>query len=302
MDIDKEFIEFTPEKLDEYLLKTYRVRLCVFAISLARCLRFGELYFPKQDYLDLRKKIHNLKKKANTLEKEIRKIFGYNPQILSKNLYNHEDNLDLYLADIEVRHLDKKRGASIKTRNEIALIWASYFQEVCGKINWDLLANLFDWFWERLKDYKCYIELDPGPFGSDPEYLKNQYYKHKKAGSKIILDKDFRDSVMGRFQWDTQYFNKHIKTDNARSQLGLRRINYFSSERFYNLSSALFLEYLSYKIENKPGKYEREIPIWSRSALESLYENLFSKLLIEHDSDVGILLPLVIFPDYTFLS
>jgi len=273
----------------------------VFAISLGRCLRFGELYFPKQDYLDLRKKIHNLKKKANTLEKEIKKIFGFNPQILSNNLYNHEDNLDLYLADIEVQLLYKKRGASIKARNEIALIWASYFQEERGKINWDLLAKLLDWFWRRLSDYKCYAEFDPGPFGSDPDYLKNQYYKHKKAGSKLIVNKDFRDSVMGRFQWDTKYFKKLIRTDDANAQLGLRRINYFSSECLYNLSYRLFLDYLSYILEKTPGKLERDIPMWSRSALDNLYKNLYPKLLKKHDSNYEILLPRVIFPDYTFL-
>ena len=45
------------------------------------------------------------------------------------------------------------------------------------KIRWDLLADLYEWFWDRLKPYDYYRDLKPTSNLSN--YLKIQYYRHK---------------------------------------------------------------------------------------------------------------------------
>jgi hypothetical protein len=74
-------------------------------------------------------------------------------------------------------------GARIKKRSLLAAAWGGLIYRPRGRMNWDSQADLYEWFWMRLKNYAYYKCIEP------PEdlvnYLTVQFDRHKENPDSI---------------------------------------------------------------------------------------------------------------------
>lgn len=149
----------------------------------------------RQILISLRKKIVNLENKIieTMLESEILLHFEHRDkdQFINKDEfkkkfaweYDLEDFFDILFmdkCDIDDLLALNKTGAPINRRNLLCSIWARYMIEKNKVANWKIIANLMDWFWKKLVPYEIYKDFRPTQEQTDPEYLKNQFFKQKK--------------------------------------------------------------------------------------------------------------------------
>ena len=83
--------------------------------------------------------------------------------------------------------LERGKGRPIKIRNLIASVWALVIRDEKDAIEWNIIADLLVWFWNKFKSSSIYKELDPEGKEIDPGYLKNQFYRSKKKYFKYWL-------------------------------------------------------------------------------------------------------------------
>lgn len=86
-----------------------------------------------------------------------------------------------------------KKGAPIEKLNLLFAFWGSIWNHHREKrasnvkaIDWELLTNMFEWFWHRLNKYELYEAFKPKTKDLDPEYFRNQFYKHRIRNAKIL--------------------------------------------------------------------------------------------------------------------
>jgi len=100
------------------------------------------------------------------------------------------DLINWYIFDIDEELENRKPGPSINKRNLLASMWALYLKGSDKNIDWELFAELIDWFWKRFSKYKAYKDLKPQEWEDEKtgeieeqtfaDYLRNQFLKHKK--------------------------------------------------------------------------------------------------------------------------
>jgi len=240
----KDILELTPQELNSFLIKKYGFGLHPFALILCQVLRFGNFTkgegFPgNQDLLDFKKKFLNLKRKI------IDTIIDYNKFMKKEDdlkwLYkNDRKKTENYIIknfqlrqffkflDDEIKLFDKiiklrTRGSPIKKRNLIVSLWGHLIQNECDKkinIEWNIIADLLDWFWGKLKYYNIYKELNPKNEVTDPEYLRNQFYRNKEKTLIIFkqIKKRFFDKDILNID-ETVIFGKWLATYTTSSRL-----------------------------------------------------------------------------------
>jgi len=247
--MDKPFIELSPQELNSFLIEKYGFGLHPFAMILCFILFQGESYnydyfLSSQLLLEFKKKLENLKKKI------IDTILEFESTVLAlpgfKAFYKRNKNkteeyiieqykLDKFLVKIDDRievietiTKNRQRGPSIKKRNLIVSLWGYLIQEIGNKIEWDVIAELLDWFWDKLKHYNIYKDLSPKENYTDLEYLRNQFSRNKersyqafKLARKRVLSQDLLNPkevlIFGRHYYtvikyqDLPYFYKKNK-------------------------------------------------------------------------------------------
>jgi len=135
---------------------------------------------------DLRNALKKNKEDAVKLIEELYSLSGLFDLLTNKLLNRIE-------SDLTFKQILRGRGASIKPINLLISMWALLIQ--CGgryypitgfpespflaALDWELLANIFCWFWKKLAPYEFYKSLQPSK-DVFPEDLKSQFYKHKK--------------------------------------------------------------------------------------------------------------------------
>jgi hypothetical protein len=188
----KHFVELSPQELNSFLEKEYSVGLFPFAEVVYSGLNSKPA--PRRDLDDYKKRFMNLKKKIiiSLVEFELivtrsdlylnvgmKNLYRQMPDSYEKQIierYNLEPLFDINNDIEELIALSKP--PKVIMRNYINLAWASILLRKNNKIDWVLIANLFDWFWAMLKKYTIYKELNPtNEESTDPDYLYNQYYK-----------------------------------------------------------------------------------------------------------------------------
>jgi len=132
-------------------------------------------------------------------------------------------------------------------------------------IDWELLINIYKWFWKKLSDYKFYQILDPKAKELDPEYFKNQFYKFKDRWIEIYA-----------------YF-KRLSFEGVIIYFGKNRIYYADSDapKGRPALNDWYLHYLFY---------------WPRE--EKKAWNFLKKLYSKNTNAF----PLLIFPDLSYLA
>lgn len=203
--MDKHILELTPQELNSFLIEKYGFGLHPFASILFFHFGSGDYgksyqWPSKQECLETKRKLQNLKRKLIDIiidyeefrgnigirkwfeidKKHIENTLSYDYKLVSFfKIIDKEINLISYLIKI------KRKGSTIKITNLITSSWALLMQENNYDKDWELIADLLDWFWEIFKSYDNFKNLNPKDKIADPEYLKNQFLRNKKR--KIFL-------------------------------------------------------------------------------------------------------------------
>jgi len=98
--------------------------------------------------------------------------------------------IDKYIHRFEVaaRYLEKVSflggpGAGLNTKSIIAVGWGNLVSEGHRRIDWQLLGQLYEWFWDKVCPYKKYAEWRP--VDGLEEHLRHQYNSHRWAGGAL---------------------------------------------------------------------------------------------------------------------
>jgi hypothetical protein len=79
------------------------------------------------------------------------------------------------------------RGRPPSAKTEIACLWAELLRREGPQLRWPLIADLLDWFLARLFPHALYQSIFGSSGASDPEHLKQKFYKQKERW-KLIYD------------------------------------------------------------------------------------------------------------------
>jgi hypothetical protein len=71
-------------------------------------------------------------------------------------------------------------GRPSNPKTEAACLWAQHFRHMEKRVPWPLIAALMDWFMDRLQRYAFYQKIFTNKEMSDPDHLRQKFYKHKK--------------------------------------------------------------------------------------------------------------------------
>lgn len=104
-----------------------------------------------------------------------------------------KDFFDKYFYPLLARTISQERahrpsqGTHVTKRSILAASWGNLIYQHSKKMNWTLLADLYEWFWERLRSFPYYRSIKP------PEdlvnYLSVQYHRHKEdPDSKYCIE------------------------------------------------------------------------------------------------------------------
>jgi len=190
----------TAARVNEYLVGKWGISLFKFAQVFA--VSPLDLILQKNSYpfsgRELREIKHLIRKmQADLLEegRQIRRITRILWDIPEEQLSDKEllkemhlgEFIDKYIHRFEVmaRYLEKtslqgRRGVGINKKSIIAVGWGYLVSQEHRRIDWKLLGELYEWFWNRVCRFKYYADLRPVP-GLE-EYLRHQYNVHRWAG------------------------------------------------------------------------------------------------------------------------
>lgn len=79
------------------------------------------------------------------------------------------------------------QGARITKKSILAAAWGSLIYENQQRMNWSLLADVYEWFWERLQNFPYYASIKPPD--DLVNYLTVQYHRHRKEADSIYCVK-----------------------------------------------------------------------------------------------------------------
>jgi len=158
-------------------------------------------YKERGDLIELRRKIENLQKKIIDTLVEIETCLHNEDCVCAgsafeKKIVEYYEATDFFNGlDEEKRIIEgilfyhqQKRGAPINRRNLLFAMFASHLRSKNIKIDWSLMADLIDWYWEKYSAYEMYGDFKPTMDCTNPDYLKNQYFKNKKRWDEFYRD------------------------------------------------------------------------------------------------------------------
>lgn len=297
----------TPQELNSFLIGKYNFGLHPFALILWQILigayLTGFVVAPnKETALYIKEKLQNLKKKIINVMADSDKYLLEDSYL--KNLYKKDkkkaegivakeyklrfffrtvnERIKYLNLDIKLRH----PGAPIKKRNFIASSWAHLMQDNGYKIEWDIIADLLDWFWEILKPHDIYKELNPKGEVLDLEYLRNQFYRNKKRSLNFFEEMKRR------------YSHKNWLDIQATVFLGEKSMSVLD----YSILPDLYDDYCFNK-EDIPIfeailAGEMDLSEFHPSWIKDAYDFFISKLYKNNPTSP----PTIIFPDLSYLQ
>jgi hypothetical protein len=197
--LNKLSIDLSPKEQNDRLLKAWGISLFRFAQVLAMCANDSDDSLQLPERLIIRKeKILKKKKLLLALKKDLLKRI---PEIDAAgwDLFQHEgpwtEDEVIKVAKLEPffelyfnpliqdtikteNEYTSHQGARITKRSLLAAAWGGLIYQSRRPMDWDSQADLYEWFWMRLKDYAFYKCIEP------PEdlvnYLTVQFHRYKE--------------------------------------------------------------------------------------------------------------------------
>jgi hypothetical protein len=214
-DATDEFKGLSPSKLNDLLTDKYKISLFYFARAICIALLIDEnnelkaRLWPRGDLKQLEKKLASLKKKivdtimefervtmasVNKCDDDIKENEKYIAEHYQvKNFFdviNHMQrvagahlDLSVIVAPGFMDEVRPSRGSPMNPKTFIAIHWGFVKQRY--KLSWKKLANLYDWFWEKLKKYGAYADM--APTDDLISYLKIQFTRYSTRERLDIL-------------------------------------------------------------------------------------------------------------------
>jgi len=71
-------------------------------------------------------------------------------------------------------------GRPSNPETEAACLWAQHLRSMERRVSWPMIAALMDWFMARLQRFDFYQRIFTSKELSDPDHLRQKFYKHKK--------------------------------------------------------------------------------------------------------------------------
>lgn len=255
-----------------------------------------------------------------------------------------EEFFSKYIHRFEVvaRYLEKTsfqggRGIGLNKKSIIATGWGYLASQVRRRIDWKLLGELYEWFWNHVRSLKYYADLRP--VDELEEYLRHQYNVHRWAGgaleylsNKLKISEDeilpfllslhiqrivggkedyFKDKLpMSEAKFKRLFLNFHIET----YLISTDGLTLFSENQA--LADPCFLFFMIWigRMTGKTGMCPIEIEGFPKGiSLEGAddpfaktqiadYMNIALQYFIDHQVDLSKLPPLIVFPDKTCFS
>jgi len=164
----------------------------------------------------------------------------------------------------------KKKGAPLQKINLLfafwGFIWAGYLDRhkpSVKYIDWGQLVNVYEWFWNRIGKYGLYESIKPKSQDLDPEYFKNQFYKHRLRNAKIFKYGSYIPARRGFLRWlgkrrfwayhwseinliDTSKMDSNLRFDDKKRAIETLRMALAGKEKF---KEAVMLPDLTYSID-----------------------------------------------------
>ncbi len=186
------------KEIDEVLREEWQLSLFQFAQVLATCA--GD-WLQRPEMLNITKaKIKRQRKLLLSLKTY---IFKRLKEIDSANLFHNKTLSDEELIkeykltaffrqyfnplmarlDVKEKAHRPSQGAHIAKRSVLAASWGSLILQHGQKMNWALLADLYEWFWEKLRTIPYYRSIKPPD--DLVNYLSVQYHRYKNDSDSI---------------------------------------------------------------------------------------------------------------------
>lgn len=286
----KLFYELSPKEMNDQLMQKWGISLFRFAQVLAMCANDSDDPLRLPERLIIRKeKILKKKKLLLGLKKYLLKRI---PEIDAAgwDLFQHEGPwtedeviksaklepfFEQYLNPLIQETIKAENvytshpGARITTRSLLAAAWGGLIYQSRRQMDWDSQADLYEWFWMRLKDYAFYRCIEP------PEdlvnYLTVQFHRYKENP-----DSEYCRTFYGSYDYLTIFAPTGTFVDHG---------------FVYSLESLSPPSYKKGRSAELPDENE-EVVGYFKSALE-----LYSRA-----ADQTPIPPLIIFPDKSHFS
>jgi hypothetical protein len=194
----KPFYEYSSEEMNGQLKQAWGISLFRFAQVLAMCandsddpLQLPKRYIVRKDMIVRKKRL--LLSLRKELLKRIPEIDEAGGGLQREGPWMEEEvirfaKLETFFEDYfnplleETINAEKAYsphpGPRIANRSLLAAAWGGLIDQSGGEMDWELQADLYEWFWLKLKDHAFYKRLQP------PEdlmnYLTVQFHRHKE--------------------------------------------------------------------------------------------------------------------------
>jgi len=347
--------EDSPQKVHEILVSKWRIGLFrfaqVFAVSPA------DLALLRNDYPFSTKELsvikHNLKAMQHDLIYRGRLILGItnklweSPRIsmsdedlikhmrlerfFKEYIHNHEE-ATRYASKMS---LQGKRGGSINHKSIIAVGWGNLISGKSRRMDWQMLGDLYYWFWGKVSDYSFYEKLKPSD--GIEEYLRHQYIRYRWTRGEVLKKADLNMRAVLRLVsalFSHQFWGGHkeyIKKTLSLSEselpkffmnfvinyylAGLEGLTIFSRDQAIADPGYKFLDvrlqktvvsksvilFSKWMFPRGIGDLKNpELPYRSSEIRE--YLSYAASLFVEHRISLKRPTPLIIFPDRSFFS
>ena len=191
----------SPQAVNKALLNTWNTSLFTFAQVFAICPT--DLYLQKRyepfnfrEIKEIRTALEKMRKDVLKGARKIESLMNKSKSFSAEDLTEDELVKDKAIKDffdkyILVRQLvtfffEKicqlgRRGVGLNKKSIIALGWGNLASKGGRRIDWQMLGDLYFWFWERIKVFEHYREWSP--VDGIEDYLKIQFHRHKFKGS-----------------------------------------------------------------------------------------------------------------------
>ena len=264
-------LEYDAAILNQFLINKYEISLHEFALAVCCVLNIPS-YKGKPTHSELVDKRRDYKNMIRLMKR----IYG--PEPLDRDVFE----ADLNILEIDIIETPSKRGRAIDLKSIIISLWGLLFSQKNKKIEWNIVRDLYDWFWLLLSPYSFYKELEPS---SDPDNLKKQYHRNK-----------------GRFEFPYPYNNLSY---NKNFSLIIFAKTFVSLDTKFTLFFILMNKWIE---ENNLGEYKRicDILEGKRKPLDwkdkrDAYYMFASKIFGYHLPSNILAVPLIIFPNGSYL-
>ena len=318
-------IEWTSQEWNSFLIEKYNLGLNTFATFIRATL----FYNPKgamtvSKLIDMRAKLVNLENRIISVIEDYESLWRTEYTWEKSNVKSKEDVLDAiktYKAEGIFEYIDesldiidsrleakknvnKKKGSPIKCQNIIVTYWGLLIEAAKKKFEWEILTDLLEWFWEKLKSYKLYKRINPGDKILDPEYLRNQFYRNKEKLSELfflIMNWHFS----GRIPWKgarlTVIFGEKFHFYISHFELHKKGLSCFANPKKLLLYEAI-IEKISGIIRKKIAIAEylkKEVNSSNISLIDIQKAHYYYAFRLYRANPNSP--PLIIFPDLTYL-